>query len=82
MRFGVRDLFWLTLLVAVSLNWYQHNQEQIEVVYQLERSIDRLSNEVWVRKERHDWFWREGRFRNMSEADWQSYELPKLEEKK
>jgi hypothetical protein len=78
MKFTVRDLLWLIMLVAANLNWYLYNQIPIEIVLHQEKIIDRISAENYVRKVRHDWLWKEGIFLNMSDAEWQSYPLPSI----
>lgn len=76
MKFGLRDLLWLVTLCCVIFAWHRSWNNQQLVVKSLESTIDKLC------KERHDWFWREGHFRDMPDSEWQMYDLPKLEEKK
>jgi hypothetical protein len=37
MRFSIRDLLWLTLVVAMGLGWWMTNAKRLEAVQQAQR---------------------------------------------
>jgi hypothetical protein len=39
-RFSVRDLLWLTLVVAVALGWWINHEQWMKAVASLEKSRD------------------------------------------
>jgi hypothetical protein len=45
MKYGTRDLFWLTLLAALALFWWLDRQTLIRQ-HKLDRELDSIRNEI------------------------------------
>lgn len=68
MRFSIRDLLWLTALVCACCGWYTSSENQRHAVANLE-------HKYLAYKERHDWFWGDGKFRNMPSDEHMMYQF-------
>jgi hypothetical protein len=53
MRFSIRDLLWLTLVVAMGLGWWADNETKQAAVEQARR----LHSSLGIAKEWHDAAW-------------------------
>ena len=46
MRFSIRDLFWLTVVVGVALGWWVNHQSQVKFRQNIERGIQSLTQRM------------------------------------
>lgn len=68
MRFSIRDLLWAMALAAICFGWYAHSENQRHAVADLE-------HKYLAQKERHDWFWGDGKFRDMPSDEHMMYQF-------
>jgi hypothetical protein len=60
MKFSIRDLLWLTVVIAALCGWYRERVNYKWSVAHLEKTIDRLCHERWILRDRHDFYRDEG----------------------
>ena len=53
-RFSIRDLLWLTLVVAVGLGWFVREQGWLAREQQLQAQVDKAAHEADLYEERHN----------------------------
>lgn len=80
MKFRLADLMWIMVIVAVASASVHYHLKQLETVRYLERFIDKQNTEIYIRKTRSDWFWRDGIFKNMPDQEYENYPVPTLKE--
>ena len=64
MKFHLKDLIWFVTLCAVLFAWYGDRKNHIWVIKSLEGTIDKQCHEIWALKDKRDWFWGDGIYRN------------------